>query len=707
MEKHKKDGQGRLTDGVDSHPISNADREAYDEVAKQLSSLNTPKFLTREDRNQRLFIADFDGTGNDIDGDPMHGTNVGLIYDQFRRGLKDPRVAARYVPGPGTQNNYLVKTADGAIGFTYDARLEEMYDLLVKQAYKWKIENPESTIRVISVGFSRGAEEAAGFSRLLHERGIQDPSGVEIERRAYGPDVWYYTKRPYVDPGQIVQAIGLFDPVGTGRPHERDRRLPPSVMSGFAIYARDERRNDFPATLIIEPGLSKDGRFLGVWSPGAHSDIGGSYHIDGLAILNGNLMIDYINSFSEDKLLERRPEPKDPLWYAIHDSQQHMRLLYRVSEFEKNGERTFVGAQPSAPDCRRVVYCEPPEPFDERLRPLVGSLYPVKVDMTPIPELTPQMVLELEQGQIPAFVRHLSRNVEAISPENERLIPEGETPRLEQVINQQAASTDAPHKEVGMDMVQEEIITSQKSLAEVMNILAEKDPSRSTRIDVRAFDVSGTSPVQSPPVEVGVKAPAAITEPQGNVNPGITGADERAAARLREEREAMAFIESLRREQRLEAASSKPQAQAEAYSRNDPRNERHPDHRMFQSIYLQLGELNAQSNINASKGEMERITSALMVEAKRNHMGSVTHMHYGKDKNGGFMPIIHLKEAFHGDLDDPRTRWAAVDGTKAVNQPIEQSLQQLDDVNQTIQQRQLMREAELSQQQGIGMSMSR
>ncbi|WP_368311928.1 DUF2235 domain-containing protein [Luteibacter sp. CQ10] len=707
MEKHRKDGQGRLTDGVDSHPISNADREAYDDIAKQLSSLSTPKFLTREDKNQRLFIANFDGTGNDIDGDPMHGTNVGLIYDQLRRGFKDTRVAARYVPGPGTQKNYLVKTADGAIGFTYDARLEAMYDLLVRQAYKWKTEHPESTISVISVGFSRGAEEAAGFSRLVHERGIQDPSGIEIERRAYGPDVWYYTKPPYVDPGQIIQAVGLFDPVGTGRPHERDRRLPPSVMSGFAIYARDERRNDFPATLIIEPGLSKDGRFLGVWSPGAHSDIGGSYHIDGLATRNGNLMIDYINSFSEDKLLERRPEPKDPLWYVIHDSQQHMRLLYRVSEFEKNGERTFVGAQPSAPDCRRIVYCEPPEPFDERLGPSVGALYPVKVDMTAIPELTPQMVSELERRKTPAFVQHLSRNVEAISQENETLIPEGASPRFEQLIGQQAASTDAPHKEVGMDMVQEEIITSQKPLAEVMAILAEKDPSRSARIDVHAFDAFRNSPVQSPPMDIGVRAPAAFDESQSHVTPGIIGADERAAARLREEREAMAFIESLRREQLREAIIAKPQPQAEAHPRNDPRNERHPDHRMYQSVYLQLGELNAQSNIDASKEEMERTTSALMVEAKRNNLRSVTHMHYGKDKNGGLMPIIHLKEAFHGDLDDPRTRWAAVDVTKAMDQPIEQSLQQLDDVNQTIQQRQLMREAELSQQQGMGMSMSR
>lgn len=258
-----------------------------------------------------------------------------------------------------------------------------------------------------------------------------------------------------------------------------------------------------------------------------------------------------------------------------------------------------------------------------------------------------------------------------------------------------------------MDMVQEEVVTSRKPLAEVTAILAEKDPSKDTRIDVRAFDSLQAPPVQIPPADVRANAPMSMSEPQAKVTPRIIGRDERGVALLREDEEAMAFIESLRRQQLEQARVPTPQVQSEAHPRNDPRNEQHPDHRMYQSIYLQLGELNAQQNINLSKDGMERTTSALLVEAKRNNLRSVTHMHFGKDQDGGFKPTILLKEAFHGDLDDPRTRWAAVDATKAVDQPIEQSLQRLDDVNENIQQRQLMREAELSQQQGMGMSMTR
>lgn len=649
VEKHKLNSNGLLEDGVDTSVISDWDREMYARSKETLSMVVTPTFLRKGNPHDRVFFALFDGTGNDIERDPEHTTNVGLFKSELDKVAEtNKNIAVGYVKGPGTQTNPLTRALDGAIAYTFDDGVEDMYKNFILQSKKWIEEDSDARISIITSGFSRGAERSALFVNVVHDRGIQNIKGMGANPSKTGSPT--FNGPALVAPGRTLQAVALFDPVGTGRPQDFDRHLPSSVVTGLQIVARDEKRNLFPSSRIIWPGLSADRRYLSLENTGSHSDIGGGYHVDGLATRNRNLMATFINAMSYEPLLKIQPENWDRSRDAIHDSSQHM-LIYRTSHYRKHGERDVVGAQESPPDCRKVTYCQPSDPLDPTLLPLIGEWHRV-----------------------------------------------GDQPSL---------STPEPQRPITVDMVQEEIITSQKPLAEVMAILAEKDPSSSNHIDVRAFDALRNSPVQPPPMDIGVKAPAAINEPQANVTPGIIGTDERAAARLREEREAMAFIESLRREQLLEAASSKPQAQAEAHPRNDPRNERHPDHRMYQSIYLQLGELNAQSNINASKGEMERITSALMVEAKRNHMGSVTHMQYGKDKNGGFMPIIHLKEAFHGDLDDPRTRWAALDGTKAVNQPIEQSLQQLEDVNQNIQQRQLMREAELSQQQGMGMSMSR
>ncbi|MGO4782137.1 DUF2235 domain-containing protein, partial [Lysobacter sp. 2RAB21] len=76
--------------------------------------------------------------------------------------------------------------------------------------------------------------------------------------------------------GQVPQAVGLFDPVGTGEPRNHDRRLPPTVMSAFQITAEDERRDQFKSTNILHDGFAEDRRFLNVTVGGAHSNIGGS-----------------------------------------------------------------------------------------------------------------------------------------------------------------------------------------------------------------------------------------------------------------------------------------------------------------------------------------------------------------------------------------------------------------------------------------------
>ncbi|MGD5182297.1 hypothetical protein QUS34_23010, partial [Xanthomonas citri pv. citri] len=109
-----------------------------------------------------------------------------------------------------------------------------------------------------------------------------------------------------------------------------DRRLPPSVVSGFQISAANERRGLFPVDQILPQGHSADGRFLHVTVAGAHSDIGGSYLRDGLGVRSFNLMTDYHNALLGEPLLQRLHEPQDPRLNVVHHS-EHGNMLFRVA----------------------------------------------------------------------------------------------------------------------------------------------------------------------------------------------------------------------------------------------------------------------------------------------------------------------------------------------------------------------------------------
>jgi hypothetical protein len=366
-DKHRIGKDGLRDDGV-AHYSADADSMAlFDQAHAELDQMLVP--VLRGSSGSRLFVAAFDGTWNDADLDPGHMTNVGRIREQITafRESGDSSVGVGYVKGVGTQNNALTRTLDGALGYTYEERLEEMYSLFSAQAKDWLREDPDTQISIANIGFSRGAEQAAGFARLVHERGIQDPDGAIVRRDESGRTTIAYTKPPLVPPGQIAQAVGLFDPVGTGEPRNHDRRLPPSVISGFQITAQDEKRGLFKSTSIIDQGMTIDGRFLAVMSPGGHSNIGGGYHRDGLSRRNGNLMIDYLNSLSDTPFLQKQPEPDDPRLNVVHRSEQGM-LLYRLwNKVDRQGPDGVVETLAPHGVCRIVPDCRNAEPLDSQL----------------------------------------------------------------------------------------------------------------------------------------------------------------------------------------------------------------------------------------------------------------------------------------------------------------------------------------------------
>ena len=64
-EQHERRPDGQLLDDVSSYPITAQDRAMYDDAQQALSQLSVPTLYHKNNPHERLFIANFDGTGND------------------------------------------------------------------------------------------------------------------------------------------------------------------------------------------------------------------------------------------------------------------------------------------------------------------------------------------------------------------------------------------------------------------------------------------------------------------------------------------------------------------------------------------------------------------------------------------------------------------------------------------------------------------
>lgn len=379
----------RSPDGVTRYAADDHDLQSYARAQADLAAMRTPRLHDGRDPASRLFIAYFDGTGNDASRSDLGRTNVAELHAATRQASSnDPSLASAYIAGPGTQPGAILALADGARGFSYDARLETMYYEFCTQAGAWLRENPDALISLASVGFSRGAEQAAGFARMVAERGIADVTNAVVTRDEDGLIVRArYPAPPLQAPGQIPQAELLFDPVGTGVPQHRDRRPPPQVLTALQITAEDERRDLFRGSRILDPGVSHGGRFLNVTVGGCHSDIGGSYKEDGLARRSYNLGVDFLNSLSDRPFLPKRHLRPD--LDVVHRSLEHSRAYdddhYRANErrglpeAQRRGHVEAIGGRPG----ERRAESRDAEPIDRAL----DARYPRRpVEIGPVPE---------------------------------------------------------------------------------------------------------------------------------------------------------------------------------------------------------------------------------------------------------------------------------------------------------------------------------
>ena len=353
---------GELFKDGDSRPIASDDL-AMDRRARDLHALQqVPIFQSSHRSNEYVFLAFFDGTGQDVNDPRQRPTNIGSLARQAELLERDPdnRVASHYVEGIGTQARFLPRIVDQFRPFTWDDKIAEAYVELSRQTRRWKEGNADAQVRVAGVGYSRGAVLSAGLARLVDERGILHPEDLRFGHDANGNLTVNSDRPPLVPPGHTAQALALLDPVATNMPKGYDARVPPSVVSALSIAAAHEQRTSFPHQTIIEPGLSQDRRFASVLMPGGHSNIGGGAAAAGLESMAHNRMVDYLNGLRDQPVFEYRDLPDDPAQYTVYQA----RGVTAVPGLDRDGLRD---TRTELANCTVVDLCRNAEPMDSVL----------------------------------------------------------------------------------------------------------------------------------------------------------------------------------------------------------------------------------------------------------------------------------------------------------------------------------------------------
>ena len=234
---------------------------------------------------------------------------------------KQPEQRAKYLHGVGDSSNALAKIAQGSLGLGLISR--------VLRGYTYLSRNYVAGDAVYITGFSRGAYTARALGGLITGMGLLDWNGLGLDPNTsdeegykYAASAWtayqhsiasdsqrtsllgrietcfadapdflsWLAYRPKYVADRSIKAIGVWDTVGAlGIPEIdqsdtvrldllrfADTSLSPKVEFGFHAISADEQRVDFSPTLWD----SRDGVTQHFFS-GAHSDVGGSYPIDG------------------------------------------------------------------------------------------------------------------------------------------------------------------------------------------------------------------------------------------------------------------------------------------------------------------------------------------------------------------------------------------------------------------------------------------
>ena len=182
-----------------------------------------------------------------------------------------------YYPGVGTYGTFWEKMRNKTV-----APPEGDVGRIIKDAIRDIYENYEPGDLLFVFGFSRGAAIARRLCSVLAKTFPALDKDQTPRIRFMGVfDTVAAIKRPNLLKEEVKPASDVVF---------ENRTISPLVDEALHILSVDERRIAFYPTLMNKD----DEKVTEVWFPGAHSDIGGGYRLDGLSDLTLQFMLDEI-----------------------------------------------------------------------------------------------------------------------------------------------------------------------------------------------------------------------------------------------------------------------------------------------------------------------------------------------------------------------------------------------------------------------------
>ncbi len=218
-------------------------------------------------------VVAFDGTNNDLFNTPdsENATVVGRLYqdvvDEVRKGPESAQIPVQalshfYYRGPGCPS-WVACPFDSAIGWsTWLTARRAVADVESKIA---SMDAGVREVRVVVIGFSRGAATSRYFLNLLASKPLVNVRRDKLTVRSYAL---------------------LFDTVATGLASYLDLSLPSNLVFAYHFVAQNETRKFFGLLVDADEGYESNPlaelfyfpqRIVTIEVPGAHSDLGDSY----------------------------------------------------------------------------------------------------------------------------------------------------------------------------------------------------------------------------------------------------------------------------------------------------------------------------------------------------------------------------------------------------------------------------------------------
>jgi len=277
-------------------PVSSLDRDAMKHARLGQSVWNISGVVDPRHPPKILAVL-FDGTRNDRNNVP-DGERPTVVADLKNILDEGGKLAtpALYVPGVGTSGIWPVPLVDAAMGLSTVARAERAFTDVRKDIDDILARDPEADVRVVVIGFSRGAASARHLLNRVAET---------------------YTA-PATPAAGVRQYAFLFDTVATGMGPRPMLRIPANVDHAVHIVADDERRIFFRPTLDASESSSR----IETWVlPGVHSDQVGSYQ-DGIGLAHADEILQLIcmSGLTDDDTPCFFQRHSDPTLQGMHDS---------------------------------------------------------------------------------------------------------------------------------------------------------------------------------------------------------------------------------------------------------------------------------------------------------------------------------------------------------------------------------------------------